>query len=107
MTPYGEKLSLYRKLGEPRAIKEIRQSIVITNNSSTIDQNQQLLVRFPNLSNNDVNVPRSVCLAFEIEVKSTDANSTNYQIHVIIHVTSKMAAMFYLLRKLDVSRINI
>ena len=72
MTTYGEKLNPYRKLGEPRAVKGIHQSIVI----STIDQNQHLLVRFPNLSNNDVIVPRSVCLAFEIEIKSTDANST-------------------------------
>ena len=80
MSAYGNKLNPYRKLREPRGVKGIRQSIVITNNPSTIDQNQQLLVRFPNLSNNDVIVPRTVRLAFEIElVSSKDANKTIYQ----------------------------
>ena len=79
MTTYGEKLNPYRKLIEPRNVKRIRQSIVIANNPNTIDQNQQLLVRFPDLSNNDVIVPRRICLAFEIEIKSTDAISTIYQ----------------------------
>ena len=80
MSAYGNKLNPYRKLREPRGVKGIRQSVVITNNPSTIDQNQQLLVRFPNLSNNDVIVPRTVRLAFEIElVSSKDANKTIYQ----------------------------
>jgi dUTPase len=57
MSAFGEKLNPYRKLREPRGIIGIRQSVVITNNPSTIDQNQQLLVRFPNLSSNDVIVP--------------------------------------------------
>ena len=80
MSAYGNKLNPYRKLREPRGVKGIRQSVVITNNPSTIDQNQQLLVRFPNLSNNDVIVPRTVRLAFEIElVSSKDVNKTIYQ----------------------------
>ena len=80
MSAYGNKLSPYRKLREPRGVKGIRQSVVITNNPSTIDQNQQLLVRFPNLSNNDVIVPGTVRLAFEIElVSSKDADKTIYQ----------------------------
>ena len=80
MSAYGNKLNPYRKLREPRGVKGIRQSVVITNNPSTIDQNQQLLVRFPNLSNNDVIVPRTVRLAFEIElVSSKDADKTIYQ----------------------------
>ena len=76
---YGEKLNPYRKIREPRGMRGIRQSVVITNNPSTIDQNQQLLVRFPNLSNNDVIVPRTARLAFEIELNSTDDNATIYQ----------------------------
>ena len=64
---------------EPRDIKGIRQSVVITNNPSTIDQNQQLLVRFPNLSDNDVIVPRSARLAFTIELTNKDANVTVFQ----------------------------
>ena len=49
MSTYGTKLNPFRKLREPLGVKGIRQSVVITNNPSTIDQNQQLLVRFPNL----------------------------------------------------------
>ena len=79
MSAYGDKLNPYRKIREPRGMKGIRQSVVITNNPSTIDQNQQLLVRFPNLSNNDVIVPRTARLAFEIELVSKDANATIYQ----------------------------
>ena len=80
MSTFGEKLNPYRKIREPRGIKGIRQSVVITNNPSTIDENQQLLVRFPNLSSNDVIVPGTVRLAFEIEIKSSsDENATLYQ----------------------------
>ena len=79
MSAYGNKLNPYRKLRKPLGVRGIRQSVVITNNPSTIDQNQKLLVRFPNLGSNDVIVPRSARLAFEIEIKSTDANATVYQ----------------------------
>ncbi|CAG2204431.1 unnamed protein product [Mytilus edulis] len=79
MSAYGNKLNPYRKIREPRGVKGIRQSVSITNNPSTIDQNQQLLVRFPNLSNNDVIVPGTTRLAFEIELTSTDDNATIYQ----------------------------
>ena len=77
MSSYGNKLAPYRKIRESRGVKGIRQSVVITNNLSTIDQNQQLLVRFPNLSENVI--PRSVRLAFNIELVSTDANATIFQ----------------------------
>ena len=78
MSSYGEKLNPYRKIREPRGIKGIRQSITITNNPSTIDQNQQLLIRFPNLGINDIIVPRTTRLAFEIEIDSKDVNATVY-----------------------------
>ena len=56
------------------------QSVVITNNpSSRIYQNQQLLVRFPNLGAHDVIVPGTVRLAFTISLDSTDANHTVVQ----------------------------
>ena len=54
---YGAILDPQRRLLEPLGVKGIRQSIVITNNPSTIDQNQVLTVRFPNLGANDVIVP--------------------------------------------------
>ena len=70
MSAFGEKLNPRRKLSEPRGVRGIRESVVITNNPSTIDQNQQLLVRFPNLRSNIVIVPGTVRLAFEIELNS-------------------------------------
>ena len=84
MSAYGNKLNPYRKLREPRGAKSLHQSFFTTNNPSTIGQNQQLLVRCPNLSNNVVIVfvnvvPRSVHLAFEIKITSKDANATIHQ----------------------------
>ena len=79
-TVFGEKLNPYRRKREPRGIKGIRQTVVIPNNPTTIDQNQQLSVNFPNLGSNDVIVPGTTRLAFEIELKSsTDKNATVYQ----------------------------
>ena len=46
---FERKLNLYRSLREPLGVKGVRQSLVITNNPSSSDQSQQLLVRFPNL----------------------------------------------------------
>ena len=37
MSAYGSKLDTYRKLREPLGVKGIRQSVVVTNNPSTID----------------------------------------------------------------------
>ena len=42
---YGTKLNPERSL----RIKETRQKVIITHNPSEIDQNQLILVRFPNL----------------------------------------------------------
>ena len=40
----GRKLNPHRSLREPLGVKGVRQPVVITNNPSNIDQNQQLLV---------------------------------------------------------------
>ena len=79
MSQYGRKLNPHRRLRDPLGIKGIRQSVVVTNNPSTIDQNQQLLVRFPNLGANDVIVPGSARLAFTISLNSTDPDRTVVQ----------------------------
>ena len=79
MSQYGRKLNPHRRLRDPLGIKGIRQSVVVTNNPSTIDQNQQLLVRFPNFGPNDVIVPGSARLAFTISLKSTDPDRTVVQ----------------------------
>ena len=76
---FGRKLNPYRCLREPLGAKGVRQSVLITNNPSTIDQNQQLLVRFPNLGAHDVIVPGTARLAFKIALNSEDANRTVVQ----------------------------
>ena len=42
MSAYGNKLNPYRKLREPPGVKGLCQSIVITNNPSTIDQSNKV-----------------------------------------------------------------
>ena len=77
---FGRKLDPYRHLREPLGVVGERLSIVISHNPSTIDQNQQLLVWFPNLGTNDVIVLGTARLAFTIMLHSEDeANKTVVQ----------------------------
>ena len=76
---FGHKLNPHRSLREPLGVKGVRQSLVITNNPTGIDQNQQLLVRFPNLGKDDVIVPGTARLAFTITLNSDDADRTVVQ----------------------------
>ena len=76
---FGRKLNPYRRLRDPLGVKATRQTVVVTNNPATVDQNQQLLVRFPNLGADDVIVPGTARLAFTISLSSTDANRTLVQ----------------------------
>ena len=69
---YGHKLNPYRKLKNPLAIKGIRQTVVVTNNPSTIGQSELLTVRFPNLGADDVIVPGTAKLAFSLRLNSDD-----------------------------------
>ena len=65
---FGKILDPHRCIKNPLGVKGNRQSIVINNNPSTIDQGQTLTVRFPNLSQNNVIVPGTVKLAFTIDL---------------------------------------
>ena len=74
---YEKQLNPERSLRTPKGIKETRQKVIVTHNPSEIDQNQELLVRFPNLSSDDVIVPGMANLSFNIELSSiTDPNRT-------------------------------
>ena len=74
---FGYKQNPYRRLRNPLGLKGTNQKVVITNNPSTIDENQLLTVRFPNLGKDDVIVPGSVRLAFNISLEYTeDDNQT-------------------------------
>ena len=68
---YRNKLNPERSLRTPRGIKGTRQKVIVTHNPSTIDQNQLLLVRFPNLGSDDIIIPGMANLSFNIELTST------------------------------------
>jgi len=57
MSTYDSKLDSYRTQRTALGLKGSHQSIVVTNNPSTIDANQILTVRFLNLGADDVIVP--------------------------------------------------
>ena len=70
---YGNKLNPEA----PSEIKGTRQKVIITHNPSEIGQDHDLLIRFPNLGGNDVIIPGTVNLSFNIELSSTtDPNRT-------------------------------
>ena len=74
---YRQQLNPERSLRTPKRIEEIRQKVIVTHNPSEIDQNQSLLVRFPNLGRDDVIIPGMANLSFSIELTSTaDPNRT-------------------------------
>ena len=54
---YGKRLNPEHSLRTPTGIEGIRQKVIVTHNPSTIDQNQDLLLRFPNLGSDDVIIP--------------------------------------------------
>ena len=68
---YRNKLSPELWLQTPHGIKRTRQKVIVAHNPSETDQNQQLLVRFPNLGSDDVIVPGTANLSFHIELSST------------------------------------
>ena len=78
----------------PNGIEGIRQNVIVTHNPSEIDKNQLLLVRFPNLGNDDIIIPGMSNLSFNIELTSTaDPNRTlvsNIGRAIIKNISSKV-----------------
>ena len=74
---YRKRLNPECSLRTPKGIKGTRQKVIVTHNPSEIDQAQELLVRFPNLGSDDIIIPGTANLSFNIELSSTvDANRT-------------------------------
>ena len=74
---YGNKLNPGHSLIMFHGIKGTRQKVIFTHDPSEIDQNQLLLVRFPNLASDDVIVPGTANLSFSTELSSNaDLNRT-------------------------------
>ena len=75
---YGNKLNPEHSLGTAKGIKGTRQKVIVTHNPSEIGQNQLLMLKFPNLATDDVIVPGTANLSFNIELTSTtDPNRTH------------------------------
>ena len=75
-------------------MKGTRQKVIVTQNTSEIDQNQLLLVRFPNLCSNDVIVPRMANLSFNIELSSTADPKKTLVSNIGRAIVKKLAVKF-------------
>ena len=72
----GDKLNPQRSYGKGFALKGLRQHIIKTNNPSTIEPGELLTVRFPDLKENQVIIPGTTKLTFNITLAGTDVNRT-------------------------------
>ena len=72
----GDKLNPQRSYRKGFALKGLHQHIIKTNNPSTIGPDQLLTVRFPDLKENQVIIPSTTKLTFNISLAGTDVNRT-------------------------------
>ena len=72
----GDKLNSQRSYRKNFALKGLRQHIIKTNNPSTIGPDELLTVRFPDLKENQVIIPSTMKLTFNISLAGTDVNRT-------------------------------
>ena len=64
-------LNVHNEYKKGHALQALRQHVKIDHNPSTIDQNQILRVAIPNLGDNDVIIPSTLTVSFDIELSST------------------------------------
>ena len=91
---YGKQFNPERSLRTPKGIKGTRQKVIVTHNPSEIDQAQELLVRFPNLGNDDIIIPGMVNLSFNIELTSTIDTSRTLVSNIGRAIVKKLAVKF-------------
>ena len=72
----GDKLNPQRSYRKGFSLKGLHQHIIKTNNPSTIGPGELLTVRFPDLKENQVIIPSTTKLTFNISLVSTDVNRT-------------------------------
>ena len=72
----GDKLNPQRSYRKSFALKGLHQHIIKTNNPSTIEPGELLTVRFPDLKENQVIIPGTMKLTFNITLAGTDVNGT-------------------------------
>ena len=73
---FGDKLNPQWAYRKGFAIKDLHQNIIKMNNPSTIGPDELLTVRFPDLKENQVVIPSTTKLTFNISLVGTDANRT-------------------------------
>ena len=72
----GDKLNPQRSYRKGFALQGLRHHIIKTNNPSTIGSDELLTVRFPDLKENQVIIPGTTKLTFNITLVGTDVNRT-------------------------------
>ena len=72
----GDKLNPQRSYRKGIALKGLHQHIIETNKPSTIGPDKILTVRFLKLKENQVIIPSTTKLTFNISLAGTDVNST-------------------------------
>ena len=72
----GDKLNQQRSYRKGFALKGLHQYIIKTNNPSTIGPDELLTVRSPDLKNNQVIIPSTTKLTFNISFAGIDVNRT-------------------------------
>ena len=72
----GNKLNPQRSYRKGFALKGLRQHIIKTNNPSTIGPGELLTIRFPDLKEYQVTIPKTTKLTFNITLAGTDVNRT-------------------------------
>ena len=72
----GDKLNPQRSYRKGFALKGLGQHIIKTKNPSTISPDELLTLRFPDLKENQVIIPSTTKLTFNIALAGTDVNRT-------------------------------
>ena len=72
----GDKLNPQRSYRKGFALKGLCHHIIKTNNPSTISPDELLTMRFPDLKENQVIIPSTMKLTFNISLAGTDVNRT-------------------------------
>ena len=70
----GDKINPQRSYRKGFALKGLCQHIIKTNNPSTIGPDELLTVRFPDLKENQLIIPSTTKLTFNISLAGTDVN---------------------------------
>ena len=94
MIRYGNKLNPEHSLRKAKGIKGNRQKVIVTHNPSEIDQNQMLLVRFPNSGSDDVIIPGTANLSFNIKLDSTADKNRTLVSNIGRAIVKKLAVKF-------------